>query len=175
MIIRFCCLALLAFALTACQRAPQTPDSPAAPAVTPPPPAAQAPARPGPDASSNLPDMAQPKRDITPVDAHLVNVRLSKQGDTEQNTLGSPATTFAHTDTVYAEVETSGTAGAYTLYAKWLAPDGTVLSDYACASTRPVPSARCRLSKPDGWAPGQGRIELAINGEIERAVPFQVQ
>ncbi len=174
--IRLCHLILLAIALTACQRAPQTPESPAAPANTSPPPTVQAPARPGPDASPNLPDMAQPKRDTTPVDVHLVNVRLSKQGNTEQNTLGSPATTFSPTDTVYAEVETSGTAGAYTLYAKWLAPDGAVLSDYGMRINEAGPRRTViSLSKPDGWAKGQGRIELAINGKVERAVPFQVQ
>lgn len=176
MMIRLCYLVLLAVALAACQRAPQTPESPAATASTPPPPAAPAPAGPDPDASPNLPDMAQPKRDTTPVDARLVNVRLSKQGDTEQNTLGSPATAFAPTDTVYAEVETSGTAGAYTLYAKWLAPDGTVLSDYGMRINEAGPKRTViSLSKPDGWAPGQGTIEIAINGKIERAVPFQVQ
>lgn len=176
MMIRLCYLVLLAVAMTACQRAPQTPESPAAPAGTSPPPAAQAPARPGADASPSLSDMAQPKRDTTPVDAHLVNVRLSKQGDTEQNTLGSPAATFAPTDTVYAEVETSGTAGAYTLYAKWLAPDGTVLSDYGMRINEAGPKRTViSLSKPDGWAPGQGKIELAINGKIERAVPFEVR
>lgn len=174
MMVRHCYLILLAVAMTACQRAPQTPESPQAAASTPAPPAA--PARPGPDASPNLPEMAESKRDTTPVDAHLVNVRLSKQGDTELNTLGSPATTFGATDTVYAEVETSGTAGAYTLYAKWLAPDGTVLSDYGMRINEAGPKRTViSLSKPDGWATGQGTIEIAINGKIERAVPFQVQ
>jgi hypothetical protein len=173
--IRFRYLALLAIALTACQRAPQTTELPAAPAGAPAP-AAQGPTRPGPDAPANLPDMAQPKRDTTPVDAHIVNVRLSKQGDTEQNTLGAPAASFAPTDTVFAEVETSSTAGAYTLYAKWLAPDGTVLSDYGMHINEAGPKRTViSLSKPDGWAPGQGRIELAINGKTERTVPFPVQ
>ena len=172
--IRLCYLVLLAVALTACQRAPQTPDSPA-PASAAPAPAARAPARPAPDGLPNLPDMAQPKRDTTPVDAHVVNVRLSSQGDTEHNTLGAPATTFAPTDTVYAEVETSSTAGAYTLYARWLAPDGSVLSDYGMRITEAGPRRTViSLSKPDGWAPGQGRIELAINGKTEGTVPFAV-
>lgn len=176
MMTRLCYLALLAVALTACQRAPQTPESPAAPAASTPPPAAQTTAGPSSDASPSLPDMAQPARDTTPVDARLVDVRLSKQGDTELNTLGAAAATFAPTDTVYAEVETSGTAGAYTLYAKWLAPDGTVLSDYGMRINEAGPKRTViSLSKPDGWAPGQGTIEIAINGKVERAVPFNVR
>lgn len=123
-----------------------------------------------------FPDAAQPARDTTPVDADVVGVRLSNQGDTENNTLGAPTTAFAPTDTVYAEVETSGTASEYTLYAKWMAPDGSELADYGmrigeAGTKRTVIS----LSKPDGWAQGQGKIEIAINGELEETVTFDVR
>ena len=116
------------------------------------------------------------ERDTTPVDASVVGVRLSNQGDTEKQTLGMETGSFGPTDTVYAEVETSGTAGAYTLYAKWFAPDGTVLSDYGMSINEAGPTRTViSLSKPDGWEPGEGRIELAINGKVERTVPFQVR
>lgn len=119
---------------------------------------------------------ARHERDTTPVDATVVGVRLSNQGDTEEGTIGMETGSFGPADTVYAEVETSGTAGAYTLYAKWIAPDGTVLSDYGMSITEAGPTRTViSLSKPDGWEPGQGRIEVAINGKVERTVPFQVR
>lgn len=168
-------LALLA-ALSACKPAPEA-EQPAAPAT----PAASAPARDAartdqarPD-SPAFPDAAQPARDTTPVDADVVGVRLSNQGDTEKHTLGSPTTSFAPTDTVYAEVQTTGTAGEYTLYAKWFAPDGTELADYGMRVTEAGPKRTViSLSKHDGWAKGQGRIEIAINGELEETVTFDV-
>lgn len=116
------------------------------------------------------------QRDTTPVDASVVGVRLSNQGDAEEGTLGMETSSFGPQDTVYAEVETSGTAGAYTLYAKWTAPDGTVLSDYGMSINEAGPVRTIiSLSKPDGWEPGEGRIEIAINGKVEQTVPFQVR
>lgn len=116
------------------------------------------------------------ERDTTPVDATVVGVRLSNQGDTEEGTIGMETGSFGPTDTVYAEVETSGTAGAYTLYAKWIAPDGTVLSDYGMSITEAGPTRTViSLSKPDGWEPGEGRIEVAINGKQEKVVTFDVR
>lgn len=173
--IRSCCLVLLSIALVACQRAPQAPEAPA-PDVA----AADAPApRPATPADAAMPgpdDMARPERDTTPVDARVVDVHLSKQGDAEKGTIGMPTTSFAPTDTVYAEVETNGTAGSYSLYAKWLAPDGAVLADYGMRINEAGPKRTViSLSKPDGWAAGQGRIELAINGKTERTVTFDVQ
>jgi len=122
------------------------------------------------------PDLAMPQRDTTPVDTKVVNVRLSDQGDTESQALGMPATRFHPQDTVYAEIETNGTSADYTIYAKWVAADGTVLSDYGMkvdqsGTVRTVIS----LSKPDGWSVGENRIELAINGRNQRAVAFNVQ
>lgn len=116
------------------------------------------------------------ERDTTPVDASVVRVRLSNEGDAEEGTLGMETSSFGPQDTVYAEVETSGTAGAYTLYAKWTAPDGTVLSDYGMSINEAGPVRTIiSLSKPDGWEPGEGRIEIAINGKVEQTVPFQVR
>ncbi|WP_167285241.1 hypothetical protein [Marilutibacter alkalisoli] len=117
-----------------------------------------------------------PQRDTTPVDASVVGVRFSSSGDTENNTLGAPATTFKPTDTVYAEVETNGTAYEYTLYAKWMSPDGTVLADYGMRVGEAGPRRTViSLSKPDGWSEGAHSIELAINGKTERSVKFEVR
>jgi hypothetical protein len=115
-------------------------------------------------------------RDTTEVDASVVSVRLSNQGDTEANFVGPAMTRFAPEDTVYAEVETTGTADSYTVYAKWTASDGSVLADYGIhVGQRGMQRTVLSLSKPDGWSSGKNKIELAINGEIERTVNFEVQ
>jgi hypothetical protein len=175
MTLRACIPSLLLLALCACKPAQEP-----APPATGPAPVAPAPATAPVDAARpdapGFPDLAQPQRDTTPVDADVVGVRLSRQGDTEKHTLGAPTTTFGPGDTVYAEVETRGTAGEYTLYAKWFAPDGTELADYGMRIAQAGPKRTViSLSKPDGWASGQGRIELAINGELEETVTFEVQ
>ena len=176
---RMLILAVLLLSLVACKPSPDAPDvdTPpvdAAPVTDPaahdtPPQAADR------FDAHGFPD-ATHERDATPVDAAVVGVRLSNQGDAEQGTLGMETSSFGPRDTVYAEVETSGTAGAYTLYAKWTAPDGTVLSDYGMSINEAGPVRTIiSLSKPDGWEPGEGRIEIAINGKVEKTVPFQVR
>ena len=167
---------LLLLAVCACKPAQDTPVPVADAPATPPGVTAPAPADANRPEAPGLPDLAQPQRDTTPVDADVVGVRLSRQGDTENHTLGAPTTTFGPSDTVYVEVETGGTAGGYTLYAKWFAPDGTELADYGMRIAEAGPKRTViSLSKPDGWASGQGKVELAINGELEETVTFDVQ
>ena len=172
---RFLCLTALAIALAACKpSAPETakPDA-NAPAEQP---TAEQPAKPaGPEVAPERPDLALPERDKTVVDAKVVNVRLSKEGDTEKHTLGAPTEKFGPTDTVYAEVETSGTAKEYTIYAKWMTATGDVLADYGMRVDQPgTKRTVISLSKPDGWPSGKNSIEIAINGKTERTVDFVV-
>lgn len=166
---------LLLVLLAGCKPAPEAEpaagDAPAPPA----PATVSAPADAARPDAPGFPDFAPPARDTTPVDADVVGVRLSRQGDTEKHTIGAPATSFGPTDTVYMEVETTGTAAGYTLYAKWFAPDGTELADYGMRIAEAGPKRTViSLSKPDGWASGQGKVELAINGELEETVTFEV-
>jgi hypothetical protein len=149
------------------QAAKPAADAPAAPAAMP---------APGKDEPHMPPMPEMPKRDTTPVDTQVVDVTLSNQGDTEKNMIGAPTTTFGPQDTVYAEVQSKGTAKEYTIYAKWISADGSVLSDYGiklnqAGDNRSVIS----LSKPDGWATGDNKIELAINGKTEKTVTFHVR
>jgi len=132
---------------------------------------------PGSDSGMQSPLPADmPTRDTTVVDTVIDEVKLSAEGDTEQNTLGPPTTSFAPQDPVYAEVRTNGTANAYTIYAKWIGADGVVLADYGIHVDEAGPKRTViSLSKPDGWAPGENRIELAVNGRTLRTVTFRVQ
>lgn len=116
-----------------------------------------------------------PQRETATVDTQITDVTLSNEGNTEENTLGMPTSQFSATDSVYAKIMTNGTAGEYTIYAKWIGADGQVLSEYGIRITEAGPTQTViSLSKPDGWPSGQNRIELAVNGELERTATFEV-
>ncbi|MEZ0475391.1 hypothetical protein AB6713_12335 [Luteimonas sp. B3_2_R+30] len=178
--IRTAALSLLIVCLAACGRSPEAPEaaleedksSQAAP------PSAARPAA-STDAERDPPAPLPAElnaRDATEVDAEIVQVRLSDYGDMEKKVVGSAVSHFAPTDTVYAEVESAGTADAYTIYAKWISNEGDVLADYGVRVDQPGSQRTIiSLSKPDGWSSGKNTIELAINGEHEQTVTFQVQ
>lgn len=127
-----------------------------------------------PKQGSGMQEMAEQVRDTTPVDTRVVGVRLSNHGDTEQHMLGAPTTRFAPTDTVYAAIESEGTAKDYTIYAKWIGADGMELADYGIREDQAGRNLTViSLSKPDGWPKGTSRIEISVNGKLERTVTFQ--
>ena len=133
---------------------------------------------PAPGMEERMPDLTgePPARDTTPVDTTVDAVTLSAEGDTEKNTLGTPTSTFGPQDSVYAEIQSNGTADGYTIYAKWIGADGNVLADYGIRINEAGPKRTViSLSKPDGWPPGENRIELAINGKVQRTVTFKAQ
>jgi len=173
---RLCLAVLLAVLVPGCQ--PSQPQGSAeVPAPGPAPVADDRQQAPGEDPGMEPPLRADmPTRDTTVVDTVIDKVTLSAEGDTEQNTLGPPATSFAPRDPVYAEVRTNGTASAYTIYAKWIGADGVVLADYGIHVDEAGPKRTViSLSKPDGWSAGRNRIELAINGKTQRTVDFEVR
>lgn len=166
---------VIAALLLGCQPSEQEPvtdtSEPSAPA-----PSQQT--RPAPGMEEGMPDLAAetPARDTTPVDTAIDAVTLSAEGDTEQNSLGVPTSTFGPQDSVYAEIQSNGTANAYTIYAKWIGADGNVLADYGIRINEAGPKRTViSLSKPDGWPQGENRIELAINGQVLRTETFKVQ
>lgn len=115
------------------------------------------------------------QRDTTPVNTKVIGVKLSNQGDTEANTIGAPMSSFGPRDTVYAEVESQGTASEYTVYAKWVGADGAELADYGIrVNEAGLKRTVISLNKPDGWLPGDSRIELAINGNPTVVQEFRV-
>ena len=169
------CLLFLCCTMPACQRAVDA----AAPAPASIAGAPDAPAIDGltsnPKAGPERPQFSQPVRDTTPVDARVVGVTLSNHGDTEDHTIGMPSETFDPKDTVYAEIESTGSAGEYTLYATWVGTDGSVLSDYGVrVSEAGMERTVLSLSKPDGWASGTYQIRIAINGQEQETATFEV-
>lgn len=174
------CLAAGLVLLTACQDKPEQTTPAATPAVTASTPAAnKLPPIAGmgkPGELGSLP-LVTPKivTDTTPVDTQVVDVKLSDHADDKILT-GRMTDQFKPDDGVFMSIHTDGTAGKYTLSSKWLTPTGETLTEYSqiidmAGSANTIFS----LSKPDGWAPGQYKVELSINGKPLRTVPFTVR
>jgi len=172
------CLASSLVLLTACHdKQPAAAPATAAPAEA----AAAAPAKPAevpgkPGLPGALPDMA-PKivMDTTPVDTQIADVKLSDNAD-EKKLTGLMTSQFKPTDGVFMSIHTDGTAPKYTLSSKWLTPTGETLTEYS----QQINSAGSNdtifsLSKPDGWAKGEYKVELSINGKLLKTVPFTVR
>lgn len=170
-------LLLSAILLVSC-RQPEAPAEDVSPGEAPQAARADAGERGGPTEAemAGQPEFELNARDKTPTDASIVRVGLSNQGNPESGVIGAETAKFKPTDTVYASIETNAKQGGYTLYAKWVAVDGSVLSEYG---TRVADGGMQRtvvsLSKPDGWTSGDYKIELAINSQQGRNVGFQVQ
>ncbi len=112
--------------------------------------------------------------DSSPVDTRIVDVKLSDKGDSTKLT-GTMTDQFNPRDGVFMSIHTEGTAGKYTLSSKWLTPTGDTLTEYSQAIATANPTDTIfSLSKPDGWAKGQYKVELSINGKPLRTVPFTV-
>ena len=144
-----------ALLITACgkkEEAPPPPVAPTPPATTPPP-AAPAPAQ----------------------GVSVASVDLGTAVGADQK-VTSPTTTFTPKDTIYAAVSTTGTASNATLGAKWTYQDGQTVNDSSqtIAPTGPAVTT-FHISKPDGWPPGNYKVEISLNGTSTASKDFTVQ
>jgi hypothetical protein len=88
----------------------------------------------------------------------------------------SPATSFGSKDTIYAAVSTTGTATTATLGAKWTYQDGQTVNDSSQTIAPNGPAVTTfHISKPDGWPPGNYKVEISLNGSAVSSKDFTVQ
>lgn len=86
----------------------------------------------------------------------------------------APAAAFAPADTIYTSVVTDGKVARATLSARWthegalleetaqeIAPKGTAVSEF-------------HVANPAGWAPGDYRVEILLDGRVVGDRPFRV-
>lgn len=88
----------------------------------------------------------------------------------------APTTTFAPTDTIYASVNTTGSAASATLSAKWSYQDGQNVNE---SSTTIAPtgdaSTAFHINKPDGLPAGNYKVDISLNGAVVATKSFTVQ
>ncbi|MCR6495104.1 hypothetical protein LJB71_01800 [Thermomonas sp. S9] len=140
----------LGMLLAGCQRSAPPPAPPASPTATAPLPA--------------------------PASNRIARLELGNAVDA-QGRVVLPLIRFAPHDTFYASIELQlADAIPHTLDAHWFYLDTrqTILEERKLL-TGPGPRQTVfQLSKPDGWPPGQYRLELRLDGQLAQARVFEV-
>jgi len=82
---------------------------------------------------------------------------------------------FSPTETIYASVETMGSATAATLAARWTFEDGQLVdqSSQAIAPTGPA-ITEFHISKPSGWPSGKYKLEILLDGKSAGTKEFTI-
>ena len=82
---------------------------------------------------------------------------------------------FKQTDTVYAVVNTAGTATGATLMSRWTFEDGQVVDEFT-QSISPTGDAvtEFHISKPGGLPKGKYKVEVFLNGKSIESEEFTV-
>jgi len=87
----------------------------------------------------------------------------------------APAESFAPGDTIYAVVLTSGSASSATLTARFTYQDGQLVDESSQTIAPSGPTAtEFHISKPDGWPPGEYRVEIRLDGVPSGSKAFSV-
>ena len=83
--------------------------------------------------------------------------------------------TFRPQDTIYAAVDTQGTASSASLMARWKYEDGQTVHEetQTIAPTGPA-TTEFHVSKPDGWPKGAYTLEILLDGVPVRTASFRV-
>lgn len=84
--------------------------------------------------------------------------------------------TFRPNDTIYASVQTSGSANSATLRARWTFEDGQIVDD----STRTIAPNNAErtefhISKPSGWPAGKYKLEVFLDNQSVETKNFEVR
>jgi hypothetical protein len=110
-----------------------------------------------------------------PAGVTVVSIDLGTAVGPDQK-VTTPTTTFGPKDTIYSAVATTGTAPNATLGAKWTYQDGQTVNDSSqtIAPTGPAVTT-FHISKPDGWPPGNYKVEISLDGTPVSSKDFTVQ
>jgi hypothetical protein len=115
-------------------------------------------------------------RSAAPVPTSRVKVRDIEVGKAigTDKLVTAPGAAFGPADTIYTSVVTEGSAKRVTLSARWsyqgalleeteqrIAPDGKTVSEF-------------HVFNPAGWAPGEYRVEILLDGRVVGDRAFRV-
>jgi hypothetical protein len=122
--------------------------------------------------------VTSPAPETTPaaVAFKVTAVHLGKAIDLDKK-VSEPATTFGPKDTIYASVDSEGTAPSVTLKARWTFGDaGTLVneSEQTIAPTGPA-ATEFHVSKASGWPAGKYKVEISADGNVVATQDFEVK
>lgn len=148
--------AVTALALAACGKKEQAP----APVVTPAP--APAPVAPPP---------------VAPAPVAFAGLTVGDTIDDATKAVVSAKKVFAKTDTIYAAVATTGTAGGATIAASWTygADNQPVNSETQTIAPTGPATTTFHIAKADGWPVGSYTVSITLNGAAVASESFEVQ
>jgi hypothetical protein len=154
-------------ALSACGKHDESASS--VPAT--PPPAATAPTKaPAPASTAGR---GVPASDATAA-VTFGSVELGSTVDASNKILAS-GSSFAPSDTIYASVDTSG-SGTATLDAKWSDQDGkTMHEDSKTLNSSGPQTTAFMVSKPSGFAAGNYKVDISLNGSQVASKDFSIK
>ena len=95
--------------------------------------------------------------------------------------VGTPKTTFAPKDTIYASIGTTTSDPAASvpgkLSVKWTHVDSnqTVKEDSRDVNLTGTGTTEFHIAKPDGWPTGKYKVEVALDGNVVQTREFEVK
>lgn len=131
-----------------------------------------APPRPSPETTYSLP---APAPAPAPAGLQFRELRLGKAVNADKS-VSTDIGTFAPGDTLYASVATSGSSASSPIRALWTYQDGQVVSDDTqTVSGTGSDMTEFHISKPDGFPPGNYKLEIFIDGRSAMNRSFEVR
>ncbi len=107
--------------------------------------------------------------------ASVSDVKLGRSIDANKR-VTAETDDFAPTDSIYAVVETRGSAPSLTITARWTFEDGQVVDSttQTIAPTGPA-ATEFHISQPNGLPPGNYRVAIMVNGREVETEEFEVR
>jgi hypothetical protein len=110
-----------------------------------------------------------------PAGLHVMSVTLGRTLNPDKK-IGEATEQFAPTETVYASVETMGSAPSATLAARWTFEDGQLVDETSQTIAPDGPAVtEFHVSKPSGWPPGTYKVEIMLDGRTAATKSFTVR
>jgi hypothetical protein len=97
----------------------------------------------------------------------IANVQLGKRLGPDKR-VASPTTSFSPRDTIFASVETSGSAANATINARWTYEGQQVVKeDTRTIAPSGTESTEFHISKPSGWPKGKYQFTVSLGGSTQ--------
>lgn len=119
----------------------------------------------------------QPATEVTAEALRVTEVELGNAiGADKRVTDVRETDDFGPMDTIYASVETEGTASGSTLTARWTYQDGQVVDETTQTISPTGPAVtEFHIAKPDGFPTGNYQVEILLNGTSVEKKDFEVK